>query len=68
MKFTIPVELRGKCKLFINGVEHELPPEVASIEVYSCGTGGRGGGGAGGNSSGPDQSVLPTWIAQGEVP
>jgi hypothetical protein len=30
VNFTTPKDLRGKWRLFVNGVEYELTPEVAS--------------------------------------
>jgi hypothetical protein len=41
--FTIPKSLRGKCRLFVNDVEYELPAEVASIEVLPATSGSSGG-------------------------
>jgi hypothetical protein len=45
VKFTIPEDLRGKCKLFVNGAEYELPSEVESIDVPATSSGGQSGAG-----------------------
>jgi hypothetical protein len=45
MIFTIPKSLRGKCKLFFNNVEIDLPTEVASVEILSVAESGPGASG-----------------------